>query len=109
VQPRAVADEIEAELKRARPLNAAALHRIAKRRAAALADASPREVLDVAIALSANERLGVRIAAFLLVLRHKPALAAIGAKDLSALARRLADCSDVDTFCLVSGRAWRAG
>lgn len=103
------AEALAAQLAAARPLNAAAIHRVARDYARDRRDASGAEILSVAIALSAHERLGFRITAFLIVVNHKAALAAVRARDLDALAAHLDDWSDVDTLMLVSGRAWRAG
>src|SRR5205085_773562 len=73
-----------------------------------LRDCAARTVLDLAFRLLDDPRMGWRFVAYEFVCQHREALAYVGPKELTRLARGLASWGDVDAFaCYLSGPAWR--
>lgn len=103
------AREVKAALRGLSEINAAALHKLARETANSLKQEPGDEVLACAGVLANDAALRVRLVGFLLVAAHPGALAAVDGPALTALGGKLEGWSDVDTFCLLSGRAWRAG
>jgi 3-methyladenine DNA glycosylase AlkD len=73
-----------------------------------IADASARQVFDLALKLLEYRGFEYRFVAYELVSHHRPALQSLRARELEQLGQGLASWADVDTFaCYLSGPAWR--
>jgi 3-methyladenine DNA glycosylase AlkD len=73
-----------------------------------IANASSRQVLDLALRLLEHGALEYRFVAYELVCHHRATLQSLRAKELEQLGRGLDSWAAVDTFgCYLSGPAWR--
>jgi len=72
--------------------------------------APPQQVLTLALALAQGESFEGRIVGYMVLAKHKAALASVGLPELEALARGMDNWAAVDSFALLlAGVAWREG
>jgi 3-methyladenine DNA glycosylase AlkD len=86
------------------------LRRVTREWSRKLRQASARDVLRLARGLVATRVTDARTAAYEILSRHAPAMAALDARAVTALGRGNDNWGSVDAFCvLVAGAAWRQG
>jgi hypothetical protein len=100
-------DELDARIAEL-PLVTAPLRRLRREYSKRLAQAAPREVVALALALVRRGGIARRFVASELVYHHRGALALLGARDVEGLGRGIDGWGPTDVFaCYVAGPAWR--
>ena len=102
------ADEIVQRLSKLAKTDVPSLRAIRRQLSKEVEDESGRTVIDLAVDLLDQPVRGKHVVAYELIIFHRGAMGSVGARDLERLGQGLNSWGRVDTFCLVSGRAWRA-
>ena len=106
----AVAAEITRRLEGLSRLEAGPVRALRRQVSEEIGNTSPRQVIELAVALVGADVPGSRWIAYELILHHGAALASLRAADLKRLGEGMSSWGEVDAFaCYVAGRAWRDG
>lgn len=102
------ADEIVQRVSKLAKTDVPSLRTIRRQLSKEVEDESGRTVIDLAVDLLDQPVRGKHVVAYELIIFHRGAMGSVGARDLERLGQGMNSWGRVDTFCLVSGRAWRA-